>query len=76
MISKKYFFIGFLDGLGLFIGENPIFTKKNFRRSAVCRLARFHGCPNEKLSVSFLKDAFKLETSHSETQSAMFTRIV
>jgi hypothetical protein len=27
-----------LDELGLFIEENPIFTKKNyFRRSAVCR---------------------------------------
>jgi hypothetical protein len=28
MISKKYFFIGFLDELRVIIEENPIFTKK------------------------------------------------
>jgi hypothetical protein len=27
----------FLDELGLFIEEKPVFTKKKFRRSAVCR---------------------------------------
>jgi hypothetical protein len=32
-----------------FIGENPTFTKKKFRRSAVCR--------------DLMADAFKLETS-------------
>jgi hypothetical protein len=36
VISKKKI-IDFLDELGLFIEEKPIFTKKNFRRSAVWR---------------------------------------
>jgi hypothetical protein len=31
VISKKIFFIDFLDELGLFIKEKPIFTKKKFR---------------------------------------------
>jgi hypothetical protein len=31
-IFKKYSFL-----LGLFVDKNPIFMKKNFRRSAVCR---------------------------------------
>jgi hypothetical protein len=34
VISKKNFFIDFLDELGLFIEEKLIFTKKKFRRSA------------------------------------------
>jgi hypothetical protein len=37
VISKKIFFIDFLDELGLFIEEKPVFTKKKIRRSAVCR---------------------------------------
>jgi hypothetical protein len=32
-VISKFFFIDILDELGLFIGENPIFTKK-LRRSA------------------------------------------
>jgi hypothetical protein len=37
--KKKKKIIDFLDELGLFIGEKPIFTKKKFRRSAaVCGL--------------------------------------
>jgi hypothetical protein len=43
--SQKNLFIDFLDELGLFIGENPIFTKKKF--PSLCRLPWFHGCPNE-----------------------------
>jgi hypothetical protein len=35
--DSKNIFIDFLDELGLFIGENPNFTKKKFRSSAVCR---------------------------------------
>jgi hypothetical protein len=43
VISKKIFFIDFLDELGLFIEELPVFTKKKFPSlcrlpSAVCRL--------------------------------------
>jgi hypothetical protein len=30
-----------------FLSKKPIFTKKKYRRAAVCRLARFHDCPNE-----------------------------
>jgi hypothetical protein len=48
--------------IGLFIGEKgekPIFKKF----PSLCRLARFHGCLNEKLSARFLKDALKLGTS-------------
>jgi hypothetical protein len=33
-VISKFFFIDILDELGLFIGENPIFTKKKLRRSA------------------------------------------
>jgi hypothetical protein len=55
------FFIDFLDELGLFIGEKPIFTKKKFRRSAVCR--DFMAVQMKILSARFLKNALKLETS-------------
>jgi hypothetical protein len=58
VISKKKFFIDFLDD---FIEEKPIFTKKNFRRSAVCR--DFMAVQMKILSTRFLKDAFKIETS-------------
>jgi hypothetical protein len=34
--SKNIFFIGFLDELGLFIGEKPISTKKKI--PSLCRL--------------------------------------
>jgi hypothetical protein len=37
VISKKMFFIDYLDELGLFIGEKPIFKKIYSRRSTVCR---------------------------------------
>jgi hypothetical protein len=62
---KKKKIIDFLDKLGLFIGEKPIFTKKNYpsRRSAVCR--DFMAVHVKILSARFLKDAFKLETSPS-----------
>jgi hypothetical protein len=40
---NEFFFIDFLDELGLFIGEKPIFTKKKIE--LLCRLARFHGRP-------------------------------
>jgi hypothetical protein len=36
VISKRIFFIDFQDELGLFIGEEPIFTKKKF--PSLCRL--------------------------------------
>jgi hypothetical protein len=38
VISKKKNLIDFLDEIGLFIEEKPVLTKKNFRRSAFCRL--------------------------------------
>jgi hypothetical protein len=58
VISKKK---KFLDELGLFIEEKLIFTKKNFRRSAVCR--DFMAVHMKFFSAQFLKDAFKFETS-------------
>jgi hypothetical protein len=63
VISKKKKIIDFLDELGLFIEENPIFTKKKFRRSAdaVCR--DFMAVHMKILSARFLKDAFKLDPS-------------
>jgi hypothetical protein len=36
VISKKNFFIDFLDELGLFIEEKPVFTKKKI--PSLCRL--------------------------------------
>jgi hypothetical protein len=36
-VSKKNYFIDFLNELGLLIEDKPIFTKKNFRHPAVCR---------------------------------------
>jgi hypothetical protein len=36
VISNKNFFIDFLNELGLFIEEKPIFTKKKF--ASLCRL--------------------------------------
>jgi hypothetical protein len=47
-VNMKYWFsdfkkIDFLDELGLFIEEKPIFTKKKF--PSLCRLPWFHGCP-------------------------------
>jgi hypothetical protein len=75
VISKKKFFIDFLDELELFIGEKQVFTKKNFRRSAVCRLPSavcrlpsaicrdFMAVQMRILSARFLKEPFKLDTS-------------
>jgi hypothetical protein len=60
---KKKKFIDFLDELGFFIEEKQVFTKKKFRRSAVCR--DFMAVHRKILSARFLKDAFKLETSPS-----------
>jgi hypothetical protein len=64
VISKKKN-INFLDELGLFIGEKPIFTKKNSvalpSAVAVCRA--FMAVHMKILYARFLKDAFKLETS-------------
>jgi hypothetical protein len=58
---KKNFFIDFLDELGLFIEEKPIFTKKKF--PSLCRRRDFMAFHMKILSARFLKDAFKLETS-------------
>jgi hypothetical protein len=68
VISKKNFFIDFLDELGLFIDEKPVYTKKKIPSlcrlpSAVCR--DFMAVQMKILSARFLKDAFKLETSPS-----------
>jgi hypothetical protein len=68
--SKKYFFIVFLDELGIFIGEKTIFTRKKIRRSAVCR--DFMAAQMIILSARFLKDAFKLETSAFESLKELF----
>jgi hypothetical protein len=57
-VISKFFFIDFLDELGIFIEEKPILTKKNFRRSAVCR--DFMAVQMKILSARFLKDAFNL----------------
>jgi hypothetical protein len=61
VISKKKFFIDFLDELELFIGEKQVFTKKKVRHSAVCR--EFMAVQMRILSGGFLKDPFKLDTS-------------
>jgi hypothetical protein len=58
-ISKKKINIDFLDELGLFIEEKPVFTKKKNSvalPSAVISWLKI-------FSARFLKDAFKLETS-------------
>jgi hypothetical protein len=61
VISINAFFFDFLDELGLFIGEIPIFTKKKkIRRSAVCRLARFHSCPNENFVRMIFERCFQV----------------
>jgi hypothetical protein len=48
-----------MDELGRFIGEKPIFTKK--QNPSLCR--DFMAVRMKNLSARFLKDAFKLETS-------------
>jgi hypothetical protein len=68
VISKKKFFIDFLDELGLFIEEKPVLTKKKKSVTlpsavAVCR--DFMAVHRKILSARFLKDAIKLETSPS-----------
>jgi hypothetical protein len=65
VISKKNFFIDFLDELELFIEEKQVCTKKKFPSlcrlpSAVCR--DFMAVHMKILSARFLKEAFKLET--------------
>jgi hypothetical protein len=55
-VISNFFFIDFLDEFGLFIEEKPIFTKKKFRRSAVCH--DFMAVQMKILSARFLKDAF------------------
>jgi hypothetical protein len=61
VIPKKKKNLDFLDELGLFIKVKPIFTKKKFRCSAVCR--DFMAVQMKILAARFWKDAFKLETS-------------
>jgi hypothetical protein len=67
--------LDFLDEMGLFLGEKPIFTKKKIRRSAVCR--DFMALHMKIFSARFLKDAFKLETSPfgslKELEGSFFT---
>jgi hypothetical protein len=68
VISKKKFFIDFLDEFGLFIEKKTVFTKKKIAVAlpsavAVCR--DFMAVHRKILSARFLKDAFKLETSPS-----------
>jgi hypothetical protein len=62
VISNKKKFVDYLDELGLFIEENPIFTKKKFRRSAVCCLARFHGCPNKNFLCTIFERCFQVSS--------------
>jgi hypothetical protein len=59
--SQNFFFIDFLDELGLFIGEKQVFTKKKVRHSAVCR--EFMAVQMRIWSTPYLKDPFKLDTS-------------
>jgi hypothetical protein len=58
VISKKNIFIDFLDELGLFIEEKPIFTKKKF--PSLCRLPWFHGCPNENFVRPIFERCFQV----------------
>jgi hypothetical protein len=51
------FFIDFLDELGLFIGEIPIFTRKKI--PPLCFLPWFHGCPNENFVRPIFKRCFQ-----------------
>jgi hypothetical protein len=64
VISKKKKFIDSLDEL------KKLKKLKKFRRSAVCR--DFMAVHMKILSARFLKDAFKLETSPSESLKALF----
>jgi hypothetical protein len=50
--------IDFLDELGLFIGEKPIFTKKKF--PSLCRLPWFHGCTYENLVRPIFERCFQV----------------
>jgi hypothetical protein len=59
VISKKNFFIDFLDELELFIGEKQGFMKKKVRHSAVCR--EFMAVQMRILSAQFFKDPFNLD---------------
>jgi hypothetical protein len=54
VISKKFFFIDFLDELGLFIEEKPIFP-------SLCRLPWFHGCPNENFVRPIFERCFQVK---------------
>jgi hypothetical protein len=56
-VNMKYWFSDFLAELGLFI-EKPIFTKKKF--PSLCRLARFHGCPNENFVRTIFERCFSI----------------
>jgi hypothetical protein len=57
-ISKKFFFIDFLNELGLFIEEKPIFTKKKF--PSLYRQPRFHGCPTENFLHLIFEGCFQV----------------
>jgi hypothetical protein len=57
VISKKNFFIDFLDELGLFIGEKLICTKKKF--PSLCRLPWIHGCPYENFVRPIFERSFQ-----------------
>jgi hypothetical protein len=65
VISKKQFFIEFLDEWEFFIGEKQVFTKKKVRHSAVGR--EFMAVQMRIFSARFLKDPFKLDTSLFES---------
>jgi hypothetical protein len=58
LISKIKKIIDFLDELGLFIEEKPVFTKK--KKIPSLHMMAVH---MKILSARFFKDAFKLETS-------------
>jgi hypothetical protein len=42
------------------INEEKLYEKKKFRRSAVCRLSRFHGCPYEKFVRTIFERCFQV----------------
>jgi hypothetical protein len=57
VISKKKFFIDFLDELELFIGEKQVFAKK---KPSLCRLPWIHGCPHENVVLPIFERSFQV----------------
>jgi hypothetical protein len=45
--------------MSIYQRKTDFYEKKYFRRSAVCRLTRFHGCPNENFVRTIFERRFQ-----------------